>query len=122
MALTGINPYKSELDDVRVKYEKTAENVIGLQNLYYDTLERYDKISSEVNELTRQRDDLAAREKSLQQLIENLRERIADKECELEHQGTEFRERMERMKRAYQERIDAYNSEIDSLRNTNKIL
>ena len=122
MALTGNNPYQAELDDLREKYEKTAENVGTLRDQYLCALEKYDEISKHVNVLIGRNTELAeqsrAKEQSLQTLVENLRERIADKERELEQQGADFRERMERMKADYQRRIDEYTREIDRLKNT----
>ena len=80
LALTGINPFQKELDDVRNKYKKTAE-----------------------------------REESLQQLVENLRERLADKDCELKEQRKAYVEYVERVKAGYQQRIDKYNEKVDHL-------
>lgn len=58
--------------------------------------------------------------KSLQQLVENLRERIIEKDRELQRMGVEYSERMERMKADYQLRIETYNQEIDRLVNPKK--
>jgi chromosome segregation ATPase len=116
LALCGNNPYQMELADVRGKYEKTAERVTGLQELYFKGVELYDAVSRHVAELEKLVADGKEQEKGLQRLIENLRERVAEKDGVLAQQGKEFRERMERMKADYQRRIDEYTAEIDRLK------
>lgn len=137
LALCGNNPYQMELADVRGKYEKTAERVTGLQELYFKGVELYDAVSRHVAELEKLVSDgkeqekglqrhvaelekLVAdgkeQEKGLQRLVENLRDRVAEKDGVLAQQGKEFRERMERMKADYQRRIDEYTAEIDRLK------
>jgi chromosome segregation ATPase len=116
LALCGNNPYQVELADVRGKYEKAAERVTGLQELYFKGVELYDAVSRHVAELEKLVADGKEQEKSLQRLIENLRERMAEKDDVLAQQGKEFRERMERMKADYQRRIDEYTAEIDRLK------
>ena len=69
-ALLGNNPYRAERDDLAARLESEHENFRGLQELYNTVLER-----------------LAANKRqvaSLQQLVENLRERIADKDAVIE--------------------------------------
>ena len=116
LALCGNNPYQMELADVCEKYEKTAERVTGLQELYFKGVELYDAVSRHVADLEKLVGDGKAQEKSLKQLVENLRERVAEKDGVLAQQGKEFRERMERMKADYQRRIDEYTAEIDRLK------
>lgn len=116
LALCGNNPYQMELADVRGKYEKTAERVTGLQELYFKGVELYDAVSRHVAELEKLVADGKEQEKGLQRLIENLRDRVAEKDGVLAQQGKEFRERMERMKADYQRRIDEYTAEIDRLK------
>ena len=115
MALTGNNPYKAELDE---KYEKAAENVAGLNDLYYKSIEAFDNVEKHADVLEQQLKQVNGEKQSLQQLVENLRERISDKERELDQQGKDFRARMERMKADYQRRIGEYTREIDRLKNT----
>ena len=99
LALMGCNPYESELASLREKYEKTAERVTGLQELYFKTLELNDQISRQV-------DRLEKRGKGDVELIENLRKRIREKD-----------ELIDRMKKDYQKHIELYTEEIDKLRN-----
>ena len=127
IALTGSNPFQKDLDDVREKYEKTAENYSRLQELYYKSLEnneavrkQWDALEEQNVRLLQMAKDTKNQEQSLQQLVENLRERIADKERELEQQGKEYRDRIERMKADYQQRIEKYNQEIERLANPKK--
>lgn len=64
-ALRGKNPYQAERDDLADKLKKAGENISGLQDLYYNVVEKWETGKKQVE--------------SLQQLVENLRERIADK-------------------------------------------
>lgn len=66
-ALLGNNPYEAERDDLAAKLEKAGENYRGLQELYYNMVERWEAERKQVA--------------SLQQLVENLRERIKDKDA-----------------------------------------
>ena len=92
-ALCGRNPYNTELDELTDHYEKAAANVQELQEMYYNSLDMQARIKEQVD--------------GYQTLTENLRERIGEKD-----------ELMERMKKEYQQRIEAYNKEIDRLRNS----
>lgn len=99
LALIGCNPYERELDDMRGKYEKTAERVSGLQELYFKTLEINEQIGKQV-------DKLEKRAKGDVKLIENLRKRIKEKDALID-----------RMKKDYQKHIELYTKEIDKLKN-----
>ena len=101
LALMGVNPFEAELAEKTGQYEKTAENLSALQRQYFSALEKWD----------REKESAA----SLQQLVENLRVRIKDKDAELELAGQEFHNRMERMKADYQRRIEEYNLKIEEL-------
>ena len=116
LALCGNNPYQMELTDVREKYEKAAERVESLQELYFKGVELYDAVSRHVAGLEKLVADGKEQEKNLQRLVENLRGRVSEKDGVLAQQGREFRERMERMKADYQRRIDEYTAEIDRLK------
>lgn len=74
--LQGKNPYQAERDDLEEKLRQAGENVRGLNNLYYKALEKWE------NERKK-----AA---SLLQLVENLRERISDKDAIIEEQWREY--------------------------------
>lgn len=83
-ALLGRNPYQLELDRVREEYEKTAEQVRLLDVLY-------GKVQKKLSDY--------------EQLIENLRKRIIEKD-----------QLMASVKRDFQERLAAYNEKIDELK------
>ena len=75
-ALLGNNPYLAERDELAEKLEKAGENVRGLNELYYNMVERWET----------ERKQMA----SLQQLVENLRERIKDKDAAINQYKTEM--------------------------------
>jgi chromosome segregation ATPase len=100
-ALCGRNPFREELDEKNVQLDKAAANVQSLQDMYYSAVDRWNHAEK--------------RSASLQQLVENLRERIKEKDSELESVGRDFHERMEQMKQGYQKRIEEYNAKIDEL-------
>lgn len=77
-ALLGNNPYQAERDDLAVKLAKAGENVRGLNELYHNTLEKWETDKKQVA--------------SLQQLVENLRERIKDKDAVIAQLQNEYRE------------------------------
>ena len=89
-AIRGCSPYRLELDEKNCQLEKASENVRWLTDRYYETLGRWD--------------DAEKRSESLQKLVENLRERISEKD-----------ELYTRMKKDYQGRIESYNAKIDEL-------
>jgi len=101
-AFLGKNPYQDDLDELSEKYEKTAKHVKCLQDLYCHVV---DKMEEDSRMLT-----------SSQTLIENLRERVREKDAELERQGTDYRERMEQMKSGYQQQIGEYNIAIEEMK------
>lgn len=79
-ALLGYNPYQAERDELAAKLAKAGENIRGLNELYYNVLERWEQSDKQVA--------------SLQQLVENLRERIADKDAVIDQlQHITYRDR-----------------------------
>lgn len=101
MAIRGRNPFAEEVADLREKLEKAAENVSSLRDQLYAALEKWEAAKKSAA--------------SQQQLVENLRERIKDKDAELEEQGRAFRERLEQTRREYDGRIATYAQEIERL-------
>ncbi len=91
-ALRGINPFEVELDRVRQDYKRVAEQVAQLESVYGAVK---DKTVRSVNQV-----------RSLQQLVENLRGRLKEKDTLIE-----------RIKAEYQQRIKDYNIKIDELQN-----
>ena len=101
-ALLGNNPYQSERDELRRQMEQAAENVERLRDMYCSACEKWEKSEKQVA--------------SLQQLVENLRERISDKDVVIAQQQRDYRERSERREQEYQQRIAQYDIEVDALR------
>ena len=99
IALMGRNPYRMELDDLTEKYEKTAERVYGLNDIYFKMVEKMEETKMRMNDY--------------QTLVENLRQRVDEKEVELDCQKKDFRDRMERIKSDYQKRLNACNRKIE---------
>jgi len=115
LAICGRNPFAEEVADLKEKLEKAGENVRGLQDQLFAALERWEsakRLLSLNKERLAERDNQTA---SLQTLVENLRERIRDKDAELEEQGRAFRERLEQTRREYDGRIATYAEEIERL-------
>lgn len=77
-ALLGNNPYQTEHDELRRQMEQASENVELLRNMYCVACEKWEQGDKQVA--------------SLQQLVENLRERIADKDAVIAQMQKEYRE------------------------------
>lgn len=77
-ALLGNNPYEAERDELRRQMEQAAENVERLRDMYCAACEKWEQGDKQVA--------------SLQQLVENLRERIADKDAVIDQLQNEYRE------------------------------
>jgi chromosome segregation ATPase len=77
-ALLGNNPYQTERDELRRQLEQAAENMEQLRNMYCAACEKWEQGDKQVA--------------SLQQLVENLRERIADKDAVIAQLQKEYRE------------------------------
>lgn len=77
-ALLGNNPYRAERDELRRQMEQAAENVERLRDMYCAACEKWEQGDKQVA--------------SLQQLVENLRERIKDKDAAIEQLQKEYRE------------------------------
>lgn len=69
-ALLGNNPYEAERDELRRQMKQASENVERLRDMYCAACEKWAQGDKQVA--------------SLQQLVENLRERIADKDAAIE--------------------------------------
>lgn len=95
IALLGRNPYQIELDEVKEKYEAAAENVNSLNDMYYKLLEKMDYAEKWIADY--------------QRIIENLRERIKEKEEMLSQQDRDYRASLDE----YEKRIKAYKVKID---------
>lgn len=74
-ALLGNNPYQTERDELAAKLEKADENVKQLRDMYFAACEKWEQNDKQVA--------------SLQQLVENLRERIKDKDAAINQYMTD---------------------------------
>lgn len=122
LAIRGRNPFADEVEDLKEKLENAGENVRGLQDQLYAALEKWNEAQQllfESGRMVGERDKwLAEKERQMdsqQQLVENLRDRIRDKDAELEEQGRVFRERMEQTRQDCDKRIATYAEEIERL-------
>lgn len=116
LAIRGRDPFAEEVADLKEKLEKAGENVRGLQDQLFAALENWEsakRLLSLNKERMEKRDNQIA---SLQTLVENLRERIRDKDAELEEQGRAFRERLEQTRQDCDKRIATYAEEIARLK------
>ena len=97
IALCGNNPYQMELDRVREEYEKTAEKVAQLEDLYW--------ISKETKV------DIDKRMASYQTLVENLRQRLKEKD----EQIAQLKLSRQRLVNEHQKQVAAYSETIAKL-------
>lgn len=72
-AICGSDPFRAELKDAKEKMKKSADNLSAMQNQLYSALEKWDQALWALEKAE-------AQVKSLQQLTENLRRRIAEKD------------------------------------------
>ncbi|MBR5395768.1 MAG: hypothetical protein IK144_11930 [Bacteroidaceae bacterium] len=94
MALLGRNPFQLELNEVKEKFESAAEKVGMLNDMYFKL-----------------QDNMVTVERWLidyQTLVENLRERIRDKDEQLSQQEHDYRA----AKAEYEKRIQAYKLKL----------
>lgn len=103
-ALLGSNPYQKELDDVREKYGKTAERVGQLEDMYYKSLEKWEEAGRQGEEASKQ---LAG----YQTLVENLRDRVAEKDALIAQLKEEAAARAD----GYKRRIEDYSAQVARL-------
>lgn len=96
-ALLGSNPYQKELDDVREKYGKTAERVGQLEDMYYKSLEKWEEAAKQLT--------------GYQTLVENLRERVAEKDALIAQLKEEAAARAD----GYKRRIEDYSAQVARL-------
>ena len=107
-AVLGINPYERELKKLSERHEKIAKQVDLLSQQYNSALDKWDdsmKANSKLMKQLEQKDEEIGK---LQNLVENLRARIQEKDAAFQQQRAANRERMDHMKAEYQQRIDKY--------------
>ena len=72
-ALFGNDPFLSEKEKMMEQLRKSAENMSALQDQLYSALDKWDRTAKML-------EDSHKRESGLERLVENLRERLADKD------------------------------------------
>lgn len=115
MALTGCDPFRDELEEKNSRLEKAAENVQSLQDQLYAALNKWNESAKMAEESSKAFEEVSEKLASERQrvhdyevLIENLRERINEKDT-----------LMDRMKKDYQQRIEQYTHKIEELQGHN---
>lgn len=103
VALSGKNPYRIELDKVRVSYEETKREVLGLKELYYQTVKKYDETNSRI--------------KDYQNLTENLRPLITEKDIELDSMRRELKQSAIKLT----EQSARYENAVNTMRQQHKL-
>lgn len=124
IAILGKDPYQEELNKVKLEYDKTAQAVEHLRKQYYGLLDTKAATEQDVKRLEES-------VKAFQNLTENLRQRITDKDIALDLQAKEYRDRVARMKQEwaqteerlkadysakYEEKMADRDAKIDALR------
>lgn len=120
LAIIGCDPFSDEVKELRKMMEKDGDNMRKLRNQLYAALNEWDECQRKLEETKKALEEATATPaykqlKSMQRLVENLRERIKEKDGKLEQQDRNFHERMELMKRDYQQRIKEYNDKSEGM-------
>lgn len=108
-ALTGRNPYQLELDGVREEFENAKAELLQISQKVSELEKAHAQIHGMFGEDAKTSD-------GLMQLVENLRERIGEKD-ELIRQ---MREDYRKCEKAYKERIAGYSQQIADLQKGRK--
>ena len=124
LALTGTDPYQAELDEMKDKYEKTAMNVDTLRrsgNRLYDLLERkgldMDRLKQELDACRQRLEEGEKAASGLQQLVENLRDRIGEKDALI----GQMKEEHWKSEVEYEKRIADYSCQVAKLQGELKV-
>lgn len=105
LALTGRNPYQDEMYALAEDLSRAREDLDQVS----EKADLFEKWSQETHKVV---SDDAVMIRSLQRLVENQRERIADKEGLIARMQEEHR----KSEQSYQDRIDACNAQLAELR------
>lgn len=114
-ALLGRNPFQEEIDKVKKELESVEEYRRILKLMYHVLLSKWDAEKEQSKKMRRENEKQQQQIKDLQMLVENLRGRVKEKDEDIKQQGRDFRERVERIKSDYQQRIDAYIKALDGV-------
>lgn len=114
-ALLGRNPFQKKIDEVNKELASVKEYRRILKSMYQVLLSKWDAEKEQSKKMRRENEKQQQQIKDLQILVENLRGRVKEKDEDIKQQGRDFRERVERIKSDYQQRIDAYNKALDGV-------
>lgn len=120
LSFIGCNPYADEVNNLHKELEKEGEKVQRLQEQLYAALNKWNECQSQLDDIMKHSEDATKASvikqlKSMQRLVENLRERIKEKDGKLEQQDRIFQELMEQMKSDYHQRLKEYNDRLGSI-------
>jgi chromosome segregation ATPase len=101
-ALLGINPYRQKIKQAMAEYGLTARNI---QQFVAAGVECKEKLTAE-------RERVA----SYQNLTENLRQRITEKDIEIHRQAMNYQQEIAKMRNAYDKDIKERDERISGLR------
>lgn len=79
-ALTGRNPFSVELDEMHEQCDKAFSHLYTLKEMYYKVLEQISESERRLNEADRKLVEKNKRLESYQVLVEQLRERLKEKD------------------------------------------
>ena len=101
-ALLGNNPYRKEFNELSEKYEKAADNVRCLKDLYFASLEAKIEIESQIKVIQEATDKQNV---TYQTLTENLRKRVFEYQEAIEQERME-NNRLRRLLRRKDNKLD----------------
>lgn len=136
-ALRGGNPYQMELERVKEEYKKTAERVNGLNDSFLLAEQKKAEAENVLAEYAKKLEEAGAtltgkqnliNEKlseitSLQTLVENLRDRIDEKDEQMAQMNKEFESQTEGYKKriaTYSEQVARLQAQLDKAKKRNK--
>ena len=112
LALLGRDPYQQELDKVKKEYELTAEKVKQLDDMRLQFDEKMSELEAKVSEAEKEVSKAEGKIKDYQNLTENLRRRVTEKDLEIERYKRKLVDRHEE----FQERMAERDEKIANLR------
>lgn len=97
-ATIGANPFREEVDKVKKDYEESVEKLTALQNVYCDLIEKWEYCDGQLKSAGKKIATLSKKVRDYERLIENLRERLAEKSSLIERIEADYQERIKNMR------------------------
>ena len=107
MALMGRNPFPEELEQITEQYEKTAEKVRELNDLYDKSVESIERLTAQVGDY--------------ETLVENLRQRIDEKEDVITELSAEKNRLVRKLRDSIDEMISKNKELIEAHKKNNTL-